>query len=159
MVMDRANNPGKFSTVVVSEGARFRGMDEMTFTHSGIGETVAQKLRKASAKFNNGKRVDTIVQNLGYLVRSGYPDATDSMVPIAYSNIAMELILNGEAGRMASIRNGVFTSVDINEVAAGVKQVDVQRCYNTELLVPEVKTFTSMPMLMMTATEMLSKKN
>jgi hypothetical protein len=60
---------------------------------------------------------------------------------------------------MASIRNGVFTSVDINEVAAGIKQVDVQRCYNTELLVPEVKTFTSMPMLMMTATEMLSKKN
>lgn len=159
MVMDRANNPGKFSTVVVSEGARFKGMDEMTFTHAGIGETVAQKLRKASAKFNNGKRVDTIVQNLGYLVRSGYPDATDSMVPIAYSNIAMELILSGKAGRMASIRNGVFTSVDINEVAAGIKQVDVQRCYNTELLVPEVKTFTSMPMLMMTATEMLSKKD
>ena len=157
MVMDRANNPGKFSTVVVSEGARFKGMDEMT-THSGIGEIVAQKLRKASAKFNNGKRVDTIVQNLGYLVRSGYPDATDSMVPIAYSNIAMELILNEQTGRMASIRNGIYTSVDINEVSAGTKQVDVQKCYNTELLVPEVKTFTSMPMLMMTATEVLAKK-
>ena len=158
LVMDRANNPGKFSTVVVSEGAKFKGMEEPTFSHSGIGETVAQKLRKASAKFNNGKRVDTIVQNLGYLVRSGYPDATDSMVPIAYSNIAMELILSEQTGRMASIRNGVYTSVDINEVAAGTKVVDVQNCYNTELLVPEVKTFTAMPMLMMTATEMLCKK-
>jgi 6-phosphofructokinase 1 len=158
MVMDRANNPGKFSTVVVSEGARFKGMDEMPYTHSGIGDIVAQKLRKASAKFNNGKRVDTIVQNLGYLVRSGYPDATDSMVPIAYSNIAMELILNEQTGRMASIRNGIYTSVDINEVSAGVKQVDVQNCYNTELLVPQVKTYTSMSMLMMTATEFLAKK-
>lgn len=159
MVMDRANNPGKFSTVVVSEGARFKGMDEMPFTHSSIGDIVAQKLRKASAKFNNGKRIDTIVQNLGYLVRSGYPDATDSMVPIAYSNIAMELILSEQTGRMASIRNGYYTSVDISDVCAGIKQVDVENCYNTELLVPQVKNYFGQPMLMMTATELLCKKN
>lgn len=158
MVMDRANNPGKFSTVVVSEGARFKGMEEVPFAHSGIGETVAQRLRKASAKFNNGKRIDTIVQNLGYLVRSGYPDATDSMVPIAYGNIAMELILNDQTGRMASIRDGIYTSVDINDVCAGVKQVDVANCYNTELLVPEIKHFYGKPILNMTASEILSKK-
>jgi 6-phosphofructokinase 1 len=159
LVMDRANNPGKFSTVVVSEGARFKGMDDSQYAHIGIGDLVAQKLRKASAKFNNGKRVDTIVQNLGYLVRSGYPDATDSMVPIAYSNIAMELILSEQTGRMASIRNGYFTSVDLNDVASGVKQVDVVNCYNTELLVPQVKNYFGAPMLMMTATELLCKKN
>lgn len=157
MVMDRANNPGKFSTVVVSEGAKFKGMEDVPFPHSGIGETVAQKLRKASAKFNSGRRIDTIVQNLGYLVRTGYPDATDSMVPIAYSNIAMELILNDQPGRMASIRNGMYTSVDINDVTSGVKQVDVKNCYNTELLVPDIKTFTAAPMLMITATECLAK--
>jgi len=159
LVMDRANNPGKFSTVVVSEGARFKGMEDSQYAHIGIGDLVAQKLRKASAKFNNGKRVDTIVQNLGYLVRSGYPDATDSMVPIAYSNIAMELILSEQTGRMASIRNGYFTSVDLNDVASGVKQVDVVNCYNTELLVPQVKNYFGAPMLMMTATELLCKKN
>jgi 6-phosphofructokinase 1 len=158
MVMDRANNPGKFSTVVVSEGARFKGMDDLPFAHSGIGELVAQRLSKASAKFNNGKRVDTIVQNLGYLVRSGYPDATDSMVPIAYGNIAMDLILQDKYGMMSSIRNGYYTAVDISEVGEGVKQVDVKCCYNTDLLVPEVKSFTSLPVLVMTASEILGKK-
>jgi hypothetical protein len=59
---------------------------------------------------------------------------------------------------MASIRNGFYTSVDINEVSAGIKQVDVANCYNTELLVPQVKNYFGKPMLMMTATELLAKK-
>ena len=40
-----------------------------------------------------GKRINTIYQQLGYLVRGGDPDAIDSIVPMAYGNLALDLIL------------------------------------------------------------------
>lgn len=155
MVMDRASSSGKFSTVLVSEGARFHGMDQ-TERHGGIGELIAQKLRKASAKFNNGKRIDPIFQNLGYLVRTGYPDATDSIVPIAFGNIAMDLILQDKAGMMTALRDGFYTAVDLNKVINGNKVVNVEKFYDTELLKPKVDSFIAMPQMVMTST-MLSK--
>jgi len=156
MVADRASNAGKFSTVLISEGARFHGLD-ITEKRAGIGEIVAAKLKKASAKFNNGKRVDPIVQNLGYLVRTGYPDATDSLVPIAFSNIAMDLNLQDKTGMMTAIRDGFYTAVNLNEVMSGTKVVDVERFYDTEMLKPKVDSFIALPQMVMTSTTMLSK--
>src|SRR5216683_803042 len=59
----------------------------------GIGEIVAEEVKNRSAKFNKGKKIEVISQKLGYLVRSGDPDALDSIVPMAYGNLALDLIL------------------------------------------------------------------
>jgi hypothetical protein len=37
--------------------------------------------------------IDVINQKLGYLVRCGDPDAIDSIVPMAYGNLALDLLL------------------------------------------------------------------
>ncbi len=47
--------------------------------------------------------------NLGYLVRSGAPDAIDSIVPVAYGNLAVDLLLRGETGRMVALRTATTT--------------------------------------------------
>ena len=57
-----------------------------------------------------------ISMNLGYLVRSGAPDAVDCIVPTAYGNLAVDLILRGETGRMVALRDGSYGSVPIDEV-------------------------------------------
>jgi len=105
---DRNENPSKYSVVLVSEGAMFEG-GEMVFKDGekdqfghaklgGIGELVSQRLKELSPKYNNGKKVNVINQKLGYLVRGGDPDAIDSVVPMAYGNLALDLILKGVHG-------------------------------------------------------------
>src|SRR5271170_2248675 len=110
LVEDRKRNPSHYSIVLVSEGATFEG-GEMVFQGEGadayghkklggIGDLVAEELTKISPKFNNGKKIDCISQKLGYLVRCGDPDAVDSIAPMAYGNLALDLILKNTFGRL-----------------------------------------------------------
>jgi 6-phosphofructokinase 1 len=90
--------------VLISEGAMFEGGDMVfakeekdEFGHrklGGIGDQVAEQLTAYSKKFNKGKKIECITQKLGYLVRGGDPDAIDSIAPMAYGNLALDLILN-----------------------------------------------------------------
>ena len=59
----------------------------------GIGDRVAHQIRELSPRFNNGRTVNTLSQKLGYLARSGDPDGLDSVVPMAFGNLALDLIL------------------------------------------------------------------
>ena len=47
----------------------------------------------------SGKCINVVNQRLGYLVRCGEPDAIDSVVPMAFGNLALDLILEGNHGR------------------------------------------------------------
>src|SRR5438309_11262781 len=87
---DHNSNPSKYSVVLVSEGARlssqqgmsFEGDEADMFGHrklGGIGDKVAAALKEYSPRYNNGRRIDVVNQRLGYLVRSGDPDALDSI--------------------------------------------------------------------------------
>jgi 6-phosphofructokinase 1 len=66
-------------------------------------------------------------QRLGYLVRSGDPDALDSIVPMAFGNIALDLILKGETGIMVAVRGGRYDTVPIDVVSGAKRIVDVDR--------------------------------
>ncbi|GAG13907.1 unnamed protein product, partial [marine sediment metagenome] len=111
---DRNENPSKYAVVLVSEGATFEG-GEMVFTNAtkdayghaklgGIGDLVSEKLKELSPNYNNGRPIDVINQKLGYLVRGGDPDATDSIVPMAYGNLALDIILKGIHGRLVVLK-------------------------------------------------------
>ena len=157
LVEDRKTNPSRYSVVLVSEGAMFEGGDMVfmddekdMFGHKklgGIGDVVARRIKELSAKFNNGRKINVISQKLGYLVRCGDPDALDSMVPMAYGNIAFDLILRGESGRLVSLRKGKYTDVPISIVTSRKKVVNVEKYYNTERLRPKYKSFEGNPML------------
>src|SRR4051794_23398327 len=142
MVADRKKNPSRYSVVLVSEGAMFQdgemvfsdhAMDE--FGHKklgGIGDLVSDKLKECSKKFHNGKGIDVINQKLGYLVRGGDPDAIDSIVPMAYGNLALDLILNRVHGRLVVLKNGRYDNTPIDVVTSSKKIVKVKEHYNTE---------------------------
>jgi len=163
LVEDRFQNPSNYSVVLVSEGATFQGMDEMMFKNGekdayghaklgGIGTTVADMIKQQSAKFNNGVAVNIINQHLGYLVRGGDPDAIDSIVPMAYGNLALDLILKGIHGRLVVLRNGRYDNAPVDVVTSTNKLVDVKKHYNTDRLRPHFKSFEFQPLFIMSGT-------
>ena len=163
MVYDRNRHPSRYSVLLVSEGATMMHHDEMSFESEetdqyghrklgGIGDKVAAQLKDISPKYNNGKRINVVNQRLGYLVRCGAPDALDSVVPMAFGNLALDLVLEGASGRLVNIHNGVYGSVPLDVVDGSRKKlVDVQKYYNTERLRPSYKTFDSKPLFIMTS--------
>jgi len=161
LVEDRYKNPSKYSVVLVSEGAMFKGGDMIfkdaekdQYGHAklgGIGEVVSAKLKELSPKFNNGKRVNVINQKLGYLVRGGDPDAIDSIVPMAYGNLALDLILEGVHGRLVVLKNGRYDNVPVDVVTSKSKVVNVEKFYNTDRLRPHYKSFEMNPLFIMTS--------
>lgn len=161
LVKDRYDNPSNYSVVLVSEGAMFEG-GEMVFKDSakdqfghaklgGIGELVSENLKELSPKFNNGKSINVINQKLGYLVRGGDPDAVDSIVPMAYGNLAFDLILKGIHGRLVVLKNGRYDNVPIDVVIGQSKLVNIEKFYNTDRLRPYYNSFEMNPLFIMTS--------
>src|SRR6478736_5188475 len=161
MAYDRNRNPSRYSVVLVSEGATIAAHDGMSFESEetdmfghrklgGIGDKIAAALKEYSPRYNHGRRIDVVNQRLGYLVRSGDPDALDSIVPMAFGNLALDLILKKEYGRLVSIHKGFYDSVSITSVTSEKKVVDVPKYYNTERLRP-IYDFDGAPLFIMTS--------
>ena len=161
LVDDRNRNPSNYSVVLVSEGAQMTGDDEMSFESDetdqfghrklgGIGDRVADALKRLSPKFNQGRQVNAISQRLGYLVRSGDPDALDSIVPMAFGNLALDLIDTGTSGQLVSVHNGRYGNVPLEVIIGAAKVVDVDKYYNLERLRPKYKAFSDLPLFIMT---------
>ena len=158
---DRKKNPSNYSVVLVSEGAMFKG-GEMVFENSqkdmyghaklgGIGDLVSQRVKEISPKFNKGRKINVINQKLGYLVRGGDPDSIDSIVPMAYGNLALDLILQGVHGRLVVLQNGRYDNLPIEVVTSNTKKVNVDKHYNIERLRPYYKSFEMKPLFLMTS--------
>ena len=154
---DRRDNPSKYAVALISEGARMTGDEDMSYEGQetdqyghrrlgGIGDRVAARLKDISPRYNDGVRVNVVSQKLGYLVRCGDPDALDSIVPMAFGNLALDLVLAGQTGRLVCVKNGVFDSNPISVVSAEKKFVNVEKYYNRERLRPEYRDFRGQPL-------------
>ncbi len=165
MVEDRNNNPSRYSVVLVSEGASYEGgniiyssQETDAFGHKklgGIGEDIGNQLKRLSPKFNNGKDINVVNQKLGYLVRSGEPDALDSIVPTAYANLAMDLILKGISGQMVCIKDGKYDHISIeavkkDEKGESTKKVNVNKFYDINRYRPNYTNILGDPMMILT---------
>lgn len=161
LVEDRNSNPSKYSIVLISEGALYKG-GEMVFQDSerdayghaklgGIGDLVSAEVKDLSAKYNKGKSINIINQKLGYMVRGGDPDAVDSIVPMAFGNLALDLIMKGMHGRVVVLKNGRYDNVPIDVVTSSKKVVKVSEYYNTERLRPYYSNFEMKPFFLMAA--------
>jgi 6-phosphofructokinase 1 len=161
LVDDRNRNPSKYSIVLVSEGAMMDEHDEMVFSNKekdmfghaklgGIGDIISEKINNLSSEYNHGQRINVINQRLGYLVRGGDPDAIDSIVPMAYGNLALDLILKGIHGRLVVLRNGRYDNAPLDVVTSSKKLVDVKKHYNADRLRPHYKSFEFQPLFIMT---------
>jgi 6-phosphofructokinase 1 len=132
----------------------FQDMAKDAYGHAklgGIGDLVSAKLKELSPTYNKGKPINAISQKLGYIVRGGDPDACDSVVPMAYGNLALDLILNGIHGRLVVLKHGRYDNVPIDVVTSAKKVVDVKKHYNTERLRPLYQSFELRPLFIMTS--------
>jgi len=161
LLYDRNRNPSHYSVVLVSEGAMFEG-GEMVFADrstdayghaklGGIGDLVAGRIKELSGKHNKGKAVNVIEQKLGYMVRGGDPDAIDSIVPMAFGNLALDLALKGIHGRLVVLKNGRYDNVPLDVVTSHKKLVDVDHFYDQERYRPKYENFEMKPLFIMTS--------
>ncbi|MCS6992299.1 MAG: ATP-dependent 6-phosphofructokinase [Anaerolineales bacterium] len=161
MTYDRNRNPSKYSICLVSEGAMFEGgemvfekMETDAYGHAklgGIGDLVAAAMKDISPKYNNGKTIEVVEQKLGYMVRGGDPDAIDSIVPMAFGNLALDLILKGIHGRLVVLKNGRYDNVPLDVVTSTKKLVNVEHFYDTDRYRPRYENFEMKPLFIMTS--------
>ncbi len=161
LVKDRAANPSRYSVLLISEGAMYEG-GEMVFQDrstdayghaklGGIGDLVSERIKELSPKFNNGRKVETINQKIGYMVRGGDPDAIDSIVPMAFGNLALDLVLNNIHGRLVVLKNGRYDNTPLDIITATKKLVNVPQFYDTERYRPKYENFEMKPLFIMTS--------
>jgi len=112
---------------------------------------VAAGLKDLSPRFNRGQPVNVVIQRLGYLVRCGDPDALDSIAPMAFGNLALDLVLEGTHGRLVSLRDGIYDSLPIDVVVGHSKAIDITKYYSRERLRPRYSSFLRQPIFIMTS--------
>jgi 6-phosphofructokinase len=150
LMEDRRTNPSRYAMVTISEGAQMVGGEIVergqadAFGHKklgGIGLVTGDILKELTG-------VGIIGQNVGYLMRSGPPDALDLMVAKNYGSLAADLLVRGVTGRMAALRQGTYTHVPISETRAGARKVDVEAFYDLEAYRPKVAEIEGHPMFL-----------
>jgi ATP-dependent phosphofructokinase / diphosphate-dependent phosphofructokinase len=150
LAADKRRNPSSYAVVAISEGAYPVGGQPVESGEAdsignrelgGIGRLLRHELQRTT-----GERV--IYQRLGYLMRSGPPDALDRLVASNFASLAADLVLAHDTGRMVAIAGGRYTTVPINIVGTGVKKVDVQRFYDRAAYRPKIVEVLDLPMFL-----------
>jgi len=150
LAADRAHNPSRYAILTISEGASFKGGTvletgrEDAYGHrklGGIGSVVADEIKKRAG-------INTIYQQLAYIMRSGAPDSLDRIVAVSYGNLALSQIALGHTGRMVALQQGIYTTVPIELVTAAKKHVDVTALYDPENYRPKVRSVLGKPMFL-----------
>ena len=87
-------------------------------------------------------------QQVGYLMRSGPPDAVDIMAASNFANVAMDLIKEKKLGRMIALKDGCYTHVAADTPAQGARRVDVEAFYDVDNYRPKVKQALGKPLFL-----------
>lgn len=150
LMEDKRNNSSHYAMMTISEGASLLD-GEMVLTGGedayghrklgGIGALTGSLLTELTGE-------SIIYQQVAYLMRSGRPDSLDLMVATNYANMAADLALEGASGRMVALRGGTYTSVPIGVTSEGVKRVDVDELYDSELYRPKIRHVMGKPMFL-----------
>jgi len=150
LLEDKRNNPSNYAIVTISEGATLEGGEiietgpEDAYGHrklGGIGEIVAAQIKKITNQH-------ILYQKFAYIMRSGAPDSLDRMVAMSFGTLAMQLVHRKEFGKLVALQGGRYTTVPVETVLMGKKQVDVEAYYDKETYKPKVKDFLGIPMFL-----------
>lgn len=150
LVKDRADNPSNYAMVVISEGAKMLGGEVVqrgpvdaygNRKLGGIGQILGDELSRITG-------ISTITQNLGYLMRSGAPDALDQMVAKSYGIMAIQLLSGNQHGLMMALRDGKYTTVAADTLLQGQKRVDIDELYDVEAYRPRIRRAFGKPMFL-----------
>jgi len=150
LVEDRKSNSSNYAIMTVSEGAKPLG-GEMSLTGEadayghkklgGIGQYIGNEIEKRTG-------IGVMIQQLGYLMRGGAPDALDRMVATTYGYLAADLLIQRKSGRMVALRDGKYTTISASMITEGKKCVDVDELYDIEKYRPKVAHLLGKPMFL-----------
>jgi 6-phosphofructokinase 1 len=125
----------RYSIVLVAEGAKPRGMEEIHekrgrdgFGHyylGGVGGFIAEEIQKHT-------NFEVRYVALRHLQRGGAPTAYDRRMGRKFGVAAIDMIVNEDFGRMVSLKHGEITSVPMKKALDKLNLVDVEKYYNTK---------------------------
>jgi len=150
LVADRNASPSHYALMTISEGATEAGGDIVqrgeadAYGHQklgGIGHYTAEEVKRRTG-------VNIMYQQLGYIMRSGAPDALDRMVASSFGNLALDQVALGHTGRMVALQQGIYTTVPLDMIVQGKKRVDVSALYDKENYRPRVSDMLGKPMFL-----------
>lgn len=150
MARDHRDNPSHYAMLAISEGATFidgemvQSGNADAFGHKklgGIGLITAEEL-----KLRTG--INTLYQQLAYLMRSGAPDSLDLMVAVTFANMAMDLIKRRNYGHMVALQDGLYTYVPGDTPSQGSRKVDVNELYDIDQYQPKLRKARGKPMFL-----------
>jgi 6-phosphofructokinase 1 len=150
LVEDKKNNPSKYSFAIAAEGAVWQGGElaeygpAESFGHrhkANIAEVLASEIQARSGQ-------ETLASELTYDLRSGDPDAVDSIVGITFANVAVNLIADGVSGRMVAIRGGKYSHSPLPDPNLGPRSIDIATMYNTDRYRPIYTNRQGLPLLL-----------
>ena len=141
IVKYRHDHGKKFSIIVVAEGAKLPDGGQATqggkvdaFGHarlSGIGQTVAELIEQKTG-------YETRSVNLGHTQRGGTPTAYDRMLATRYGSSAIDLVHQGNFGRLVVLRGTEITSIPLKDAIAKTRTIGDDLIALADGLQPEV---------------------
>ena len=150
LINDKRSNPSNYSLVVLSEGAEWTGYsvreygvaDAFGHRHkANVGEDFSEEIQKRT-------KLETVISDLTYELRSGEPDFTDKMIASTFGHMAVECIKHNESGVMTAIANGCYAVVPIPDSKLGPRPIDVESMYDTERYTPKHSNKVGMPVFL-----------
>jgi 6-phosphofructokinase 1 len=118
-----------FSIIVVAEGAKPKGGQEIVYSESidefghirfgGVGYYLGKEIEKCL-------NIETRVVVLGHLQRGGSPTAFDRILATRFGVAAIDLVHEGKFGNMVAIKGNNIVSVPLKNVIGKRKTVDLE---------------------------------
>jgi phosphofructokinase-like protein len=128
-IEQRLESGKTFSLVVVAEGAKPKGADNIIygtgvdeFGHprlGGVGYYLGREIEKCTG-------IETRVVVLGHLQRGGSPTAFDRVLATRYGIAAIDLIHEDKFGMMVALQGNKIVSVPLKDVIGKRKTVDLE---------------------------------
>ncbi len=135
LVKNRRSAFERYSILLVSEGAKPRGMEMVHaqrgrdgFGHyylGGIGGFLAEEIQKHTS-------MEIRYVALRHLQRGGSPTAYDRRMGRKFGIAAVDMVANEDFGRMVGFKQGATTSVPLKKALEKLHLVDVERFYDTK---------------------------
>jgi len=128
--IERRQERGRnFSIIVVAEGAKPKGGEEIVYGRSvdefghvrfgGVGYYIGKEIEKRIG-------IETRVVVLGHLQRGGSPTAFDRVLATRYGVAAIDLVHEGKFGYIVALKGNKIGSVPLKDVVGKRKTVDLE---------------------------------
>ena len=135
LVFEGRRGGARYEIILAAEGAKPMGGTEFvkregvdSFGHKalgGIAEFVAREMR-------NGTGLETRSIVLSHLQRGGAPSAFDRRMGRHFGIAAVDLVANGDYGKMVCLKNGQITACPLQNIEGRLSLVDVNIHYDAE---------------------------